>query len=122
MPKMAKNTDVEIGERIVRNLPFLRKLAVMRSGTKRWSYVQRATRDELLAIVEICANILSADFVLNKRQKRKLLPYATYLRQLRRTRTPEGARKVIQKGSGAFLPSLLLPVVFEVARRLISKE
>ena len=91
--KMANNTEVEIGERIIRNLPFLRKLAAIRSSAKRWEFEQRATRDELLAIVEICANILSADFVLTKRQKRKLEPYAIYLRQLRRTKTPDGAQK-----------------------------
>lgn len=110
-----------VGPRILKNYNFLRQIARTRSDEKRINTLKNATPDELLALVEICSNILSSDFKLTTQQKKKFIPHADFVRRLARSRSDIGARKlIIQKGNGAFFASLLIPVVSEVARHLIS--
>ena len=112
-----------LGDRIVRNFEFLRQLILTKSEHRRRQLLTKATSDQLLAIVEICSNILSRDFVLNKRQHSKLLPHSYLLKSLSRTRTEQGARKkLVQQGTGAFLPALLIPVLVEAARYFLNES
>lgn len=117
MPRMNEGV---VGERILRNFEFLKKIATTKSMKKRWHLVQNATRDELLSIVEVCSNILSYDFILTNRQREKILPYAELIRKLSRTRRDTSARKIVQKGEGSFFSALLIPVLIEAARLLAS--
>lgn len=123
-----------VGERILRNFEFLNKLCKTKSLKNRWILVQRATRDELLSLVEICSNILSSDFILTKSQKKKILPYADFIRQLSRARSEKRVKNIIrngleteidkkrnQKGQGSFLPSLLVPILIEAARFIVDR-
>ena len=117
-----KNNQV-IGPRILENYSFLRKIAKSKSDRKRLNALRNANRDELLAIVEVCSNLLSSNFNLTTRQKKKIVPFASYIRKLARIRSESGARKiVVQTGSGIFLPSLLIPVIAEATRYLISSQ
>lgn len=127
MSTNAKRSDNMVGERILRNFEFLNKLAHTNSIKKRWPLVERATRDELLSIVEICANILSSDFVLTKAKKKRLMPFANLVRALSRARSEKRVKTIIkkkfaedlnQKGKGAFLTALLAPVLIEAGRML----
>ena len=119
---MRKENQV-IGPRILENYSFLRQIAKSKSDSKRMKTLRNASKDELLALVEICSNILSSNFNLTTRHKNKITPFANYIRKLARIRSESAARKiVVQKGSGAFLPALLIPVIAEAARYLISSQ
>jgi hypothetical protein len=111
-----------IGSRIFNNFSFLRKIAKTKSEKLRLKLLRNSTKDQLLSLVEVASNILSSNFFLNKTQKEKILPHAGYIRKLSRVRSEIGARKVIQKGNGAILASLLIPIISEAARILLSKS
>ena len=111
-----------IGSRVLENYDFLRKIAKSKSEKKRLSKLRNASKDELLSLVEVASNVLSSNFSLNNRQKERLVPHAEYIRKLARSRSEIGARKVVQTGNGAFLASLLIPVVTEAARLLLTNS
>ena len=75
------------------NVQFFKKLAFIRSDKKKNDLLKEATADQILGLVEICANILKFNFQLNKRQKRRLCKYADYYRAIARARTKKTARK-----------------------------
>lgn len=132
MPK--QNAGI-VGQRAVRNFKFLYKLTTTRSPKKRWQMVQEADRDELMSIIDVCANVLSKDFKLTPGQDRKIQKYGPLMKKLSRVRTQKSALRTIQQGEGivedpnarnkrrrirvvqrgGFLPSLLLPVLVEIA-------
>jgi hypothetical protein len=119
---MDKNIRGKIGPRIIRNFAFLKKLSKIKSEEKRENILQQASREELLAIIEIALNILRFNFRLKERQRKRLIPFAPYLRQLAAVRSEKSARRVInQKGTGPVLAALILPVVAELARVLIGR-
>jgi hypothetical protein len=110
------------GPHIKENLAFLQKLAKTKSDKKKNTLVLNATADQILAIVEICLNILRYNFVLKKRQKNRLAKFADYYRAIARTRTEKGARKqIIQKGNGIALAAILIPIVSAIASHFIEK-
>lgn len=110
-----------VGERFLRNMDFLKHLATTRSPKVRNELIRYASADELLAIVEVCVNVLRSRFPLNARQRQKLREHATYLRKLSRVRSEKSARKILQIGDGVAIASLLVPVIAEVARTLIER-
>jgi hypothetical protein len=121
---MAKSLK-PIGKLILKNYAFLKALCRTRSDQKREELINSATREQLLSLVEVCSNILSEDFPLNKRQRNRLCPFAPTVRQLARARSERRARDVIryqQTGGGApaLLAALLAPVLVEAAQHLIS--
>ena len=111
-----------IGPRVIDNLMYIKKLARTKSDKKRLDLLRNANTEELLSIVEIALNILSSNFLLSNIQKKKLLPHSNYIRKLAKVRSEKGARKVIQYGGGAFLPALLIPVIAEAVRFLLTKN
>ena len=110
-----------IGPRVLENYKFLRKIAKSRSEKRRLSLLQNATRDELLTLVEVASNILSTKFSLTNREKNKLAPHANYLRSLARARSEKRAKRIVQHGNGFILPALLLPIISEATRLILSK-
>jgi hypothetical protein len=103
------------------NTAFLKKLASIKSEEKKKDLIEKATVDQILAIVEICANILKFNFTLNNRQRKRLAQHADYYRSIARSRTEKTARKRIQQGSGIALGALLIPVLSALASHLIEK-
>ena len=116
---MVRYQEKAIGSRVLENYRFLKKIAKSKSENKRFLLLRNATKDQLLCLVEVAANILSSNFSLNKRQKEKLTPHANYLRSLARVRSETGARRIVQKGSGAVFPALLIPIITEATRHLL---
>ena len=116
------NNNPVIGPRILTNLKFLKRLSRSVSDTGRWRLLRKASGDELLSLVEVCTNVLRPHcFNLSRRQKDRLLPFAPTIRQLGRTRSEGGARRItIQKGSGPLFAALLVPIIAEASRYLIS--
>lgn len=103
------------------NLKFLQKLAKTRSDPKKKALILKASSDQILAIVEICINILKSKFTLTPLQRKKLALYAEYYRKIARTRTEKSARKRIQEGSGVALGAVLVPVLSVIAQHLLEK-
>lgn len=113
-----------IGQRVLENYDFLKRLSKIRSEKKKDRVLASASCEELLTIIEIAANILKGAFCLSARQKQKLLPFADYIRKLGRARTEKSARNLLinQKGgNAAIIGSLLAPIVVEATSQLISK-
>jgi hypothetical protein len=115
----------EISPFIYHNKDFLKKLSQTRSSIKCKYILKKATTTQLLALVEICLNILISRLNLTARQKRRLFPHAQFLRQLSRARSERGARKLsIQTGSGVpgLFAAILTPILIELARGAFSKN
>ena len=95
------------------NYQFLATLAKSKSVVKKRRLLENASADQLLSIVEICANILKSNFTLNTRQRRRLAKYADFYRSLSRVRTESGAKRRIlnQEGGQAALGALLIPTL-----------
>uniref|UniRef100_A0A1I8B6M1 Histone-fold-containing protein n=1 Tax=Meloidogyne hapla TaxID=6305 RepID=A0A1I8B6M1_MELHA len=80
------------------NFEFLQRLSKTSSDKKKNALILSASADQILAIVEICANILKHNFTLSRRQRKKLVQFADFYRAIARTRTEKSARNRIQKG------------------------
>jgi len=111
-----------INQNIYDNIEFLNALTKTKSPQKRKYLLQNATTLELLAIVEIALNIVKSRFKLTTNQRNKILPHVQYLRQLSRIRSENGARNLVQKGSGFALSAILTPIVIEVLHKIISSK
>jgi len=111
-----------IGPRVLDNYDFLRCIAKSKSERKRLKYIKNATRDQLLSLVEVAANILSPNFSITKRHKDRLIPHANYIRRLSRVRSERGARILTQRGNGPIFASLLIPIISEIGRLLLTRN
>lgn len=116
-----KRALLEVGERVIRHYQWLRRVARTKSHARRLRLVSDATTDQLLALVEVAANLIRRRFPLNIRQRERLAPFAHAVRSLARARSEKTAKKLVQKGEGGMLASLLIPVLLEAARHLISR-
>ena len=118
------NSNLNISPLVSNNYSFLRSLSKTRSSHKRKKLLKKATVEQLLSIAEIAINILRNRFHLTQRQKRRMLPFAQSIREISRIRSERGARRqLVQKGNGlplALFPSLLTPIILELARSLIA--
>ena len=108
----------KVGQCVSRNFLFLNKLAKTKSEKKRDHLLKNATPQELATIVEIAHNVVKSRFKLSPAKKRKLVPYATPIRELSRSRTITSAKRVLQNGRGFPLASLLIPVLLAAGERL----
>lgn len=111
----------EFSPYIRENSEFLKKIASTKSDRKKDELLKTASADQILALVEICANILKFNFKLNKRQRKRLAKYADYYRSIARSRTEKTARKRLQEGSGIALGAILVPVLSVLAQHLLEK-
>jgi hypothetical protein len=115
----------QIGPIVHESIKFIQKLAKTKSFQKRRHLLKHATMKELLALAEICLNIVTTRFKLTTRQHKRLIPYANFIRKMSRMRSERGARNLaLQKGSGihGLFGALLTPILIELARSLIKGE
>lgn len=122
-PSPLPNKKVKISEIVCKNSTFLRKLSNTKSYKKKRLLLKRATPEQMLALAEICLNIVKSRFCLTTRQKSRLMPYANIVRSLSRSRSERGARQIIQKGNGSagLFAALLTPILIELARNVLYK-
>lgn len=100
---------------------FLAKLAAARSTEKVRALIANASTRQLLALVEISMNVVKGRCELKPRHKKRLIPHAAFVRHLARARSERSARKLlIQEGDGPAIASLLAPILFELARTVIT--
>ncbi|KAL7075855.1 hypothetical protein ACQ4LE_005198 [Meloidogyne hapla] len=103
------------------NFEFLQRLSKTSSDKKKNALILSASADQILAIVEICANILKHNFTLSRRQRKKLVQFADFYRAIARTRTEKSARNRIQQGGSAALAAILVPVLGALAEHIIHR-
>ena len=116
--------EVKMSPIVYQNYEFLKTLAKTKSFNKKKEILHKASTEQLLVLAEICLNIVRGWFKLTTRQKKRMIPYADFIRKLSRTRSERGAKKIVQKGSGPgpLFSSILTPIIFEIARTLMSKD
>lgn len=121
------NQHVKIGKTVCENTEFLRALACTKSCRKRKKLLRTASSDQLLSLVEICLNIVQSRFHLTTRQKKRLLPYADFVRRMSRVRSERGARRLLNKQIGGgiigvpLIAALVTPILMELAKSIISE-
>ena len=104
------------------NIDFLHRLSKTKSEKKKYTFIKHASSEQILAIVEICANILGARFELNKRQRRKLAQFADYYRAVARSRSEKTARHRIQQGGQAVaLSAILAPILGSLVQHVLDR-
>lgn len=123
---MVYHSSVQIPEHIFTNQKFLKLLSKTKSERKLKKILKGATAEQLLSLAEICLNIVTSRFPLTTRQKKRLLPYADFVRRIGRIKTERGARKfIVQKGTGAgtsFFTALLTPILIELVKKQFGKN
>lgn len=118
---MSKNQKYNFSPYITSNAQFLNKLAKTKSDRRKHSLLLKATPEQVLAIVEISANILKNNFSLTIRQRKRLAKFAETYRAIARSRTERTARQRIQQGGQLAIASLLAPVLSALAQHLLDK-
>jgi hypothetical protein len=113
---------VNVSLLVLRNYKFLDTYCKTICNTKRLRLLQKASCDELLAIIEIALNILAGNFPLRSHQIRELVPHAVPIRRMSRIRSEKQARQFIQSGKGVplALAKLLSTVLLDLAGSLIT--
>jgi len=110
-----------VGPRFKRNIPFVKLLLKEKDEKNRQQMIKNAGTDEIFALMDAAYNILNFKFPLTPKQRRKLAGFAKSLRHLAKKKTADQGRRIIQKGRGPLIAALLVPVVAEVARHIISR-
>jgi hypothetical protein len=116
--------NIKINQIVYDNIDFLKNLAKTRSLNKQKEILHKANTSQLLALAEICLNIVKTRFILTNRQKKRLLPYADFVRKLSRVRSEKAAKKVVQKGTGSasLFSALLTPIIIELTKYLLESK
>lgn len=118
-------SNLQISSTVCENFPFLCALAKTKSLRKRRRLLKTASSEQLVALAEICLNIVKSRFQLTSRQKKRMMPYAEFIRRMSRARSQRGAKRIVQQGSGFSLqlfPALLTPIILELTRILTRKN
>jgi hypothetical protein len=108
------NNQCTISPLIYENCDYLKLLVRTKSTKKRYQILKQISSAQLLALSEICLNILMNRFKLTTRQKRRMLPYTDFIRQQGRIRSERSARNIIKKAKNLpidLFPSLLTPII-----------
>lgn len=102
-----------------READLLRALFYL-SGKDRVLLLRKADKRIIRCICECALNVLEGNVALTVKQKTLLRRYVTVLRQLADKKKKNNKKKiVVQHGAGAFLPTLLLPILTTVLNQLL---
>jgi hypothetical protein len=109
----------EVGPLIHEHCQFLKQL-VTKSLKRRKKLLNEMKAEQMLALSEICLNILLNRFQLTPRQKRRMAPYVDFIRQMGKIRSERGAKKVILKKTSNspkdLFPSILNPIIKHICK------
>ena len=107
---------------IVENKDFLQNLSKTKSPKKIIKLIRNASDEQLLAIVEICYNILRGELQLKNHKRKSLSVYGDYFRTISRARTPKAAANRIQTGGNpAVIGAIIAPVLGALAQNLLDR-
>jgi hypothetical protein len=108
-----------VGPLIYEHCKFLKQIKTKSLKRRRRLLIEMKT-EEMLALSEICLNILLNRFQLTPRQKRRMMPYVDFIRQMGRIRSEKGAREVILKKAvnspKELFPSILTPILKHICK------
>ena len=109
-------------EYIKNNIDFFKNIAKTKSTKRLTNLIREASDDQLLALVDICYNIIKGQLQLKKKNRTKLAENADYYRAIARWRTPKTARTRIQKGGAiGALGAIVAPILGVLAQNLLDK-
>ena len=100
--------------RLRRNVPNLRELKKS-TNQKRKKLLVNAKPDLINSLCDCCLNAKKGTLKITEVQKKKLLPYASTIRELSKKGKSVKKRREILLQRGGFLPALLIPVLSFVA-------
>lgn len=104
---------------VIKNLPALKTL-VSASPKLRRTILENGSLQLIKAIVECIENVLKGNIPIQEKTFKALKKHKNTLRAVSKAPNKLSQKKkvIIQKG-GAFLPSLLIPVITVLAERLL---
>ena len=109
-------------DHITSNKKFLEKLRKTKSQKKFIKLIRNANDDQLLALVDICFNVIKGNLNIKNRQRIKLANNGDYYRTISRARSPKAAQVRIQTGgSPTLVGAILAPVLGALAQNLLDK-
>ena len=118
-----KRSKILTSPLIQSNYNFLHELSNTRSPERRKHLIYNASREQILALVEVALNLLRGRVPIHSYQKRRIGNQASAIRQLSRVRNEKSARKILlaseQRGAGplaiaGLISRLLLPFITEL--------
>lgn len=95
-----------MSQRIKRNLPFLKLLLTLKPKERR-SFLCRATEDLILALCEICFNVLKGKIPLSSSQYAKLNKQKKFIKMFANRKSGIKHKRKVVTQSGGFIPALL---------------
>ena len=109
----------KLGKSVFKHLDFLKRITSARSAKQRRAILKDINAAQIQLLVEICYNILKGNFILTKRQKLRILPYAPFVRAIANTRSERRANNIVQKGAGIVnFGAFLAPIIIEALRQI----
>jgi hypothetical protein len=110
---------IRLGKNVFKHLEFLRRLSSARTAKRRQAILKDINASQIQLLVEICYNILRGNFILSKRQKLRILPFAPFVRAIAKTRSERSANNIVQRGAGLIsFGAFLAPIIIEALRQL----
>ena len=107
---------------VINNQDFLQKICRARSEKRLTKLLKKASDDQLLAIVDICYNIVKGKVSIKNSKRKKLAQTANYYRSISRARSPVTARNRIQSGGSInLIGAIIAPVIGALAQNLLDK-
>ena len=107
---------------IINNKDFLQKISKTRSEHRKNKYLEEATFDQILALVEIIRNILKGNISLHKNIYLKhLSQFADYYRAVSNSRSEQAARRKLQSGGAIPIAAIIAPVIGAIAQHILDK-
>lgn len=117
---MKKIQKCTVGRRIFRNYNFL-KLLVLANKQKRLNILKNASPDQLYSIIETAANLVKyKKFCLNRTDKKRIKPYEKLMLKLADMNSPSQVVLRFQQSGKGFWMALLIPVLAEITRTILS--
>lgn len=113
---------MEKSSKLKNNKEFLQYLCVCSPKTRK-AIINLAKKDEILALMECCINILNGNVKLTDAEKKRLSRHRAMIRKIT-AKSPVSKKKKILCQRGGFLPLLLAPllsVLSSVAGAAISR-
>jgi hypothetical protein len=107
---------------IIKNQDFLQKICRTKSNKRRTKLLQAASDDQLLAIVDICHNIIKGNLNIKNSKRKKLALTGDYYRAISRSRSPRTTLHRIQSGGNiGLIGAIIAPVLGALAQNLLDK-
>lgn len=93
---------------VEKNLNFLKNLAQTQNPQ---NFIEQASEQEILCLVEICFNLISYRYSLSRKQLNALRRFATQIRLLSKIRSFKKAKQLLKSLPPPFYNKIILPIL-----------